>query len=184
MGLSGELLSRARAGDAEALEALVTRHGERLLSRIRLMLGAEARRRAESRDYLQSLLSRVIAELPGARVKDEQHFIAWATRIARNDLRDAARKRRALAFDSLSASVWTPADGGGPATAAANEEQRESLVSALESMAEDHRAVLELRHFEELSFRDIAERLERSEAAAQMLHSRALTQLGQRMRGV
>ncbi|MCA8952132.1 MAG: sigma-70 family RNA polymerase sigma factor, partial [Planctomycetes bacterium] len=69
-----------------------------------------------------------------------------------------------------------------PSVDAARGEDIERLLEALEQLREDDQRVIELRDFEELSFRAIGERLGRSEAAVQMLHARAVTRLGQALR--
>ena len=174
-----DLVARARAGQTTALDALVQRFGERLMLRVRLMLGEDLRRRAESVDYLQGLFTQVVAELPRARIEDERHFLAWATRIARNDLRDELRKRREHAFESFSASLAAPQQSSpSPPSEVALDEQRERVLEALERLDDRQRTVLELRHFEGLTFREAGERMGCSEGAAQMLHTRALARLG------
>jgi len=51
---------------------------------------------------------------------------------------------------------------------------RERLEQAIESLGEAHREVILLRHFEELSFPEIAERLGGSPDACRMLLPRAM----------
>jgi len=58
---------------------------------------------------------------------------------------------------------------------------RERLEQAIESLGEDHRKVILLRHFEELSFPEIAECLGRSPDACRMLLARAMAALTVKM---
>lgn len=183
--LTVELLGRARAGEAAALDDLLERYRERLLARIRLMMGAEARRHAESMDFLQGVLLEVARDLARAEVPDEAAFLRWATRVARNNIRDHMRKRRERALESFSQTALGALGPGsaGPADAtpsrhAGSREEVEKLVEALERLSPDHRRVIELRDFEGLSCRETAREMDRpSEEAVQMLHARALARL-------
>lgn len=64
-----------------------------------------------------------------------------------------------------------------PASAAELAEQTLLLASALESLPEDHRQILVLRHIEGLSHAEVAEKMNRSSAATRMLWVRALESL-------
>lgn len=177
-----ELLARARAGERDALAALFERHRDRLLGRIRLMLGEGARRQAESLDFLQGLFLALCDALPSADLADEDAFLRWATGVARNDIRDAHRKLRARAFDSFSRSLsrLAPAtpSADSPSAHAASADDQERLFRALESLRPEDREVIELRDLEGLPFREIAERVGKpSEGAAQVHHARALARL-------
>jgi len=181
-----ELLARARAGEREALAELFERHRERLLGRIRLMLGEGARRQAESLDFLQGLFLVLCDALPSADLSDEDAFLRWATGVARNDIRDAHRKLRARAFDSFSCSFSRLAPGtpsaDSPSAHAASADEQERLFCALESLRPEDREVIELRDLEGLPFREIAARMGRpSEGASQVHHARALARLARHL---
>jgi RNA polymerase sigma factor (sigma-70 family) len=57
------------------------------------------------------------------------------------------------------------------------DEEALRLEAAIESLSADHRDVILMRKFEELSFAEIAARTGRSEDAARMLLARAMTAL-------
>jgi len=176
------LVERARRGDARALEELVLRYRESLLERIRLMMGDEARRSADSLDFLQGVFAETLAQLGEQRFENERALLRWMTAVARNDIRDCVRRRRERALGSLSGSLTLSRIGdpecASPATVADQNEELERLVEALEDLTPDHRRAIELRDLEGLSFDEVGERLGRSADAAQMLHARALLRLG------
>jgi RNA polymerase sigma-70 factor (ECF subfamily) len=60
-------------------------------------------------------------------------------------------------------------------------EQEIEVTTALEKLSPDHRRVLMLRHFEDLSHETIAERMDRTPAAARMLWIRALKALREKL---
>lgn len=183
---SRELLHRARGGDPRALADLVEHYRTRLIERIRMMMGTEARRRAESDDFLQGVLLETARQLPGLVLRDERALFRWMTGVARNQVRATVRTRRDRAFDTLSAS-WSgdavaDADQPSPSSQADRNESRLRLVEAIEALAEDHRRVVELRDLDGLSFREIGEHMGRGEDAARMLHARAMRELVRRLR--
>lgn len=173
-----DLLRRAQAGDADGMRELLERYRPRLLERIRLMMGRKARRTAESGDFLQEVVVRIIKNIERFQVRDDQAFLRWAVRVARNAITDVERRSRERAIESLSIELYLRATGRSPSSLSARREEVERLVEILESLPEDYRRVLELRDFERLSFRAIGERMGRSENAAQLLHAQALTKLG------
>jgi RNA polymerase sigma factor (sigma-70 family) len=180
-----ELLRLARKGDAAALSRLLERYSERLLGRVRLMMGAEARAQAESVDFLQMTMTEVLERMDRFEVRDERAFLAWLTTIARNRIRDSVRRQRETAFASLSASCSQESGGPGktPASEVADHEQALRLVEALEELDDPSRQIVELRNLEGLSYREIGERLGFGEDRARQRHQRAVLRLGYLLSG-
>ncbi len=173
-----ELLRGVRQGAPAALGDLLERYRDRLLGRVRLMMGEEARKHAESMDFLQGVLLEIARDIDRADIEDEEIFLRWATRIARNNIRDHLRRRRERALESFSQSGILARSGTSPASQAGRREDVEQLVEAMERLSPDHRRVIELRDFDALSYADVAREMEKpSEDAAQMLHARALARL-------
>jgi RNA polymerase sigma-70 factor (ECF subfamily) len=182
-----ELVRVAQSGERTSVAAIIERYREVLLQRIRFLMGPEARQAADSNDFLQGLFLEVVTDFEKRGPRDEREFLRWATAIARNNIRDGVRRRRELAVDRFASSLdWRPVLGNAPAdspeSVAEREEQVERLCEAMTSLREDDRSVIELRHFEGLSFAEIGRRLGRSENAAQILHTRALVKLGEMLR--
>lgn len=63
------------------------------------------------------------------------------------------------------------------------DERAEKLEQAMEGLTDTHREIILLRKFQELSYRDIAVRLGKSEDACRMLLARALSALTLRLPG-
>ena len=135
----------------------------------RLRMGEEARRQAESVDFLQELFVEVIEGFERAGLKDERGFVRWATRIARNNIRDRVRRRRERALESFSTMLRAGgpgAEGERPSERAMEREEVERLIEGLEGLKPDDQRVIELRDFEGLPFREIARRMGRPSEAA------------------
>jgi RNA polymerase sigma-70 factor (ECF subfamily) len=95
--------------------------------------------------------------------------LGWLIRVGQNALRDWARRgRRAVGGEDLSHVAAPPDPDPGP---------DDDLWRALERLAPDDRAVLELVYVEELPVPEVADRLGVSVDAAYKRHQRALDRL-------
>jgi RNA polymerase sigma-70 factor (ECF subfamily) len=151
MGMGdAELISRWQQGELRAFEALVERWQGPVGRFLARYVGDEDR----AQDLCQEVFLRAYR---GRGVyADVGAFRAWLYRVALNVARDAARRRRPPA-------VPLNGDGAGVAdprpSAEAVCERRETgrlVAEALAALPEPLRAVLLLRHYEQLSFEDIA----------------------------
>lgn len=165
------------------LEELLERCHGRLLARIRWMLGARARQTAESGDFMASVSVKLLEDADVLHWNDEMHFLNLATRIVRNQLIDRQRQHRAERFARFTTSFGV-ADSHAPGPIEASEfgEQVDILLGALEALPASYQRVIELRHFEELAFGDIAGRLGGTENSVEILHRRAVAKLGAMLR--
>lgn len=185
---SAELLEQAKAGSAEALNRLYERVSGRLLAYIRLRLGPDLRARLESRDILQATLIKSLQHLAELRGSETRSLLAWLARIADHEIRDCAdyhhRQRRDAAREMpLDDDAPLPAVTRSALSRVILDEEAQRLEAALESLAAEHREVILLRNFEELSFPEIARRMNRSADACRMLLARAMTALTLKMAG-
>lgn len=185
---SSVLLRQARAGSPEAVDALFTQCGERLLAFIRLRLGPGLRAHLESGDILQSTLLRAFTHIEQFEGGSSRTLVAWLAAIAQNVIRNEAEHARRQKRDVARTVPLTEeaervaADVGSQASRLILSEETRRLEAAMESLEPIHREVILLRKYEELSFQEIGERLGRSPDACRMLLARALTTLTERMR--
>ena len=182
------LLREARQGSREALGELYSRYGARLLAFIRMRIGGDLRARVESRDILQAALMKSFQRLAQFEGGDGATLMGWLMRIAENEIRDQVdyqhRQRR-----DVSAAV--PIDASGVDLAAqvrsafseaVMSEEAERLGAALRALDPDHRDVIVFRKLEELSFKEVAARMGRTEDACRMLLARAMVALTLQLR--
>jgi RNA polymerase sigma-70 factor, ECF subfamily len=182
------LIERAKAGSHEAMNVLYARISPRLLAYIRLRLGRDLRARLESRDILQVTLLKSCQKLHEFRGSETRSLIAWLARIAEHEIRDCAdhahRQRRDAARETgLDESAPVPALTRSALSRVILDEEARRLEDALDGLSPDHRDVILMRKFEELSFGEIARRTGRSEDACRMLLARAMTALTLRLSG-
>ena len=185
---SADLVERAKAGSADAINELYERCAGRLLAYIRLRMGRELRARLESRDILQATLLKSVEHLADFEGRHSGSLMAWLAKIAEHEIRDRAdyqqRQRRDAAREvALETDAALPAPARSALSQAILTEEAERLEIALESLTPAHREVILLRKFEELPFGDIARRLGKSEDACRMLLARAMTALTLRLAG-
>jgi RNA polymerase sigma-70 factor, ECF subfamily len=180
---STALLRDARQGNPSALDELYRRFGVRVLAFIRVRLGPALRARVDSQDILQATLMKSFDRLGQFEGADGATLMGWLARIAENEIRDQAafqhRQRRDAAADvplDEAASAASDPARSVLSDVIANEEAAR-LTEALERLEPDHRTVIVLRKFEERSFREVAERMGRSEDACRMLLARAMARL-------
>jgi RNA polymerase sigma-70 factor (ECF subfamily) len=184
------LLRAARDGSSQALSELYERLSGRLLALIRLRMGRDLRARLESRDILQNTLMKSFQRLDQFEGGNGGSLMAWLAKIAENEIRDQAdaqhRQRRDVArgISLDETGIEVPASLRSAISHAVLSEQTQRLEQALEALEPAHREIIVLRRFEELSFREIALRMRRSDDACRMLLARALTALTLKMRAI
>jgi RNA polymerase sigma-70 factor (ECF subfamily) len=182
------LLRRAREGSAEALDALYARCAVRLLAFIRARLGPSLRAELESRDILQATFLKSIQHFAELEADNSRSLMAWLARIAEREIRDQADYRNRERRDARrnvpldEALERVTAHLRSALSLAALGEQAERLERALDALDADHREVILLRSYQEMSFREIGERMGRREDACRMLYARAMAALTIRMR--
>lgn len=180
---SAELLRAARRGSPQALERLYQQFSPRLLAIIRLKLGPALRAQLESRDVLQSCLLKSLQAIESLEGRSSASFMAWLAAIADHEIKDRAahlgRQRRdanaTVPLDEVEAGL--AAQVRTATSRIALGEELERLEQALETLDEPHRDIVRMRGLEELSFREIGERLGKSDDACRMLFARAMTAL-------
>jgi RNA polymerase sigma-70 factor (ECF subfamily) len=103
-------------------------------------------------------------------------FTSWILRVAHNVAVDSLRQRRPVPCDEVIES-WRPTDD-------VSHDRRWGLEQALETLPEDQRGVVVLRHLVGLSPGEIADRMGRTESSIHGLHHRARLALRRELAGV
>lgn len=175
------LLRRARRREPEALHTLVDMYSARLFGLLFRLTGS----RDTAEDLLQETFLRVVRVIPEYRHAGK--FEPWLFRIAANLARDHARRLRRrgqpLSLDGFDREGepgrYELADAGrsDPAGELLRKEVGRRLGEVLHELPEIDREIILLRHFSELSFREIAELLEIPLGTALARAHRALKRL-------
>ena len=186
-GLTLQLLRSWRGGDRAALDELVQRHLPWIRDYVRRRLGARIREKHESMDLVQDAVLDVLRYGPRFEVSDEDAFRGLLARIVENNIKDRRKwferacrdqqRERSRFSDSVLALDPPRASVTNPAKRVAENERVEWVRLALELLDPGDRELILWREFDELSFREIAERLGCNENAARMRFQRALPRL-------
>ena len=166
-------VERYRAGDARAFDSLVRKYQRPIYYlALRYVKSSD-----DAKDVGQRAFVKAYQALGGFR--GASSFKTWLYRIAinlaLNHLRDHARERPAeIAEDAL------VAEAVGAARLDAGDDRRR-LLAALERLPPKQRLVVELRVFEDLSFKEVAEVAECSENSAKVSFHHAVKKLREEM---
>lgn len=153
-----EAVRRVQAGETEAFELLVEKYKRKTF---RLAFGV-LRDQEEALDVAQEAFVKAFRSLP--KFKGDSAFYTWLFRITMNLALDRRRQRvsraKALGAEDVPPEEWertAVATGPDPEAEAASAERRARIARALESLSENHRAIIILSDIEGHSYRDIAE---------------------------
>jgi RNA polymerase sigma-70 factor (ECF subfamily) len=189
-----DLVLRAQAGDAQALNRLFERYYERVRRIVRIRLGSKLREVVESGDVLQETFRAAVGAFENFEMRDEASFIQWLSRLAERQIialadyhgarkRDLGRNVALPELDDPASTSPLKLEHVDPSTqpldriAAAEEVER--LERALSELPEEYRELILLRNYAGASWEGVAEETNRpSAAAARMMHARAIIELG------
>jgi RNA polymerase sigma-70 factor, ECF subfamily len=183
-----ELVQRAKTGDLDAFDTLITRHERRVYGLAMRML----RHEQDAEDVTQQTFLSVLENLDGFR--GEASFSTWLLRIATHAALKIVRKRQGLDVISLEEST-EPAQNSdtiphpefiadwrqSPEELVARRETQRLLDEALARLDEKHRLVFLLRDVEGFSIKETADTLGLSEANTKVRLLRARLQLREQL---
>ncbi len=135
-----ELIHSFRDGDLQALEALVIRHKDKLYTSILFLV----KDKYLAEDIFQDVLIKIIDTIRGGRYTEEGKFLPWAMRIAHN-LCDDRDIFEVINFTEDGADVKIM-----------KRQSHDRVRRMLDLLPEDQREVIILRHYADLSFKEIA----------------------------
>jgi RNA polymerase sigma-70 factor (ECF subfamily) len=118
--------------------------------------------------WLRKILSRQLARLARRYAATQKRDLGREISLDQSLAQSSARLQHLLAADQTS-----------PSMRASKNEQQLLLARLLEQLPADYREVIILRNLQDLSHREIARRMNRTEGAVRMLWVRALAQLQQ-----
>lgn len=168
----GELVRRAQAGDADAYGELVRVHRRSALRVATVVLGT-----AEGADDVVQQASERAWRAIG-RFRPDRAFRPWLLRVVANTARNDRRSRGRRANLALRATVRAAAEVvATPEDLVVTEVERQRVVAALNRLRADDRLVIALRHFEQLSEREMVEVLGRPAGTVKSRLSRAVARL-------
>jgi RNA polymerase sigma factor (sigma-70 family) len=151
-----ELINLFGEGNFDALEALVLRHKDKLYTSILFLV----KDKYLAEDIFQDVFIRIIDTLRGGRYTEEGKFLPWAQRIAHNLCVDHFRKVKRTPTiktgddkDIFEVLNFTE---DGVDVRMMKRQSYDRVREMLERLPEDQREVIVLRHYADMSFKEIA----------------------------
>ncbi len=148
-------IERCRRGDREALRRLFDAHGARVYSVARHFFdGDDARARDITQDVFVKVMER-IGTFEGA-----SRFSTWLYRLTVNACLDTKRSERRLVLLPDPPDIASTSDDAPQSHALDRAETRATVASAIARLTPSLRAAILLRHYEGMSYDEMAEALD------------------------
>lgn len=147
-----DLVEQAKGGDKAAFGKLVQKHYEMVYAVAYGVLG----NREEALDATQEVFIKVFREI--GKFQGQSKFKTWLYRVSINSAIDACRRRRPT--EPIEEGAVFETQSPSPREQASQEEVHELVRKALGLLNPEHRAVLVLREWHELSYEEIAQTLQ------------------------
>ena len=153
-----QLIEKYIAGDENAFASLLARHEKKVYQYILSKVKDENL----ADDLFQDVFIKVINTLKLGRYTEEGKFIHWVLRISHNYVIDHFRKANRATFVSETCnhqSIFTRIKASVPSweSQVISEQTEIDLKKLISMLPADQKLVLEMRIYEDLSFREIAE---------------------------
>ncbi len=185
------LIEGARQGDAECRERLFALCRSYLGFAARSQVETWLRRKVDASDLVQETMLEACRDFERFEGRTEQEWLAWLRKILAHNAADFVRRYRGAAKRAAGREVpfRDPADSrrpGAPEPAALQPTPSQEFLqldtelrvtAALSELPPDYQEVVILRNLQRLPFHEVAERMDRSRPAVQMLWMRAIRKL-------
>ncbi len=187
------LLDRIAAGDATAVQPLLSRYRARMRRMVQYRLDARVAARLDASDVVQEAMLAAAGEIHAYARERPVAFYAWLRRIAWERMIDLQRQhldaqRRTVLREARLAGSFSEnslcelarqliGDGTSPSHHARRNETNARLARALEQLDPLHREVILLRYLEQLNLAETAAVLSITTDAVKMRQLRAIRRL-------
>ena len=154
--LDSKLIQQFIDGDQNAINELLTFHHRKLYNYIRTL------DRAGADDLLQETLIKIIATIKAGKYQDNGKFLPWAMRLAHNIVIDSYRSnknKRTISNDDVGFDIISQNAPLNPSVEEAiiNDQISNQVRLLVELLPTEQKEVVVMRHFMNLSFKEIAD---------------------------
>jgi RNA polymerase sigma-70 factor (ECF subfamily) len=177
-----KLFERARAGDREALGAVLAEHLPGLRAYVSQRLGNLVRAREDTADVVQSVCRELLLGLDGFEYRGEGAFRSWlyttaVRKIVEKHARYGAQKRDGQRDFAPEDELFAHLADTTPSQRAIASEELERIEHAFRALPDEYREVILMARVTGLSRAEIGRQIGRSEGAVRTLLHRALARL-------
>ncbi|QDT47303.1 RNA polymerase sigma factor YlaC [Symmachiella dynata] len=187
-----ELLNRARGGDEAARDELFDKCRNYLAIVARVQVESWLRVKVDASDLVQQTMLDAYRGFGDFRGNSEGEWLTWLKQILKHNATDFVRRYRGtekrqqrrevpmqVGPTNLSEGFTREPSSGGesPSELVMQREREIQLADCITKLAPDHQEVIILRSLQRLPFDEVAERMDRTRPAVQMLWARAVSKL-------
>jgi RNA polymerase sigma-70 factor, ECF subfamily len=151
------LVKSYMGGDEGALSILIERHQSKIYG----FIYSKVLDRDISDDIFQDTFIKVIKTLKGNSYNEEGKFLPWVMRIAHNLIIDTFRKNKKMPMqrDTEEFSIFSIMTDNSPniENQIITEQVENDLLKLLNELPDDQKEVIEMRIYQDLSFKEIAD---------------------------
>lgn len=151
------LLSSFITGDQSSIEVLISRHRKRVYNYIYMMV----KDHATAEDIFQETFIKVISTIHKGKYVDNGKFISWVLRISHNMVIDHFRANKTVmvtnddaGYDIISSSGISESS---IEDSIINDQIAQQVRCLVDRLPSEQREVVMMRHYMDLSFKEIAE---------------------------
>lgn len=152
-----ELIQHYLKGDDDALRSLIERHKRKIFSTIYLLV----KDRDLADDLFQDTFIKVINTLRGGNYHEEGKFLPWVLRIAHNLVIDYFRRQKRMLMvhdtDEYSIMDTLKLTDDNVEDKMVKEQILNQVKLLIDELPEDQREVVIMRHYKDMSFKEIAD---------------------------
>jgi RNA polymerase sigma-70 factor (ECF subfamily) len=181
------VLQRAKEGDRKAFEEIFQLYHRRIYNAVYGMLGDHD----DAQDVTQDVFMRLHDALPTLRA--DEAFSTYLYRIALNLCRDRARRKKRVRFQSMDTprpdsegeveTMEFPDQAKLPEETLTSDELQKRVRQAVQTLSDDHKAVVVMHHFQGMEVNDIARILGVPTGTVKSRLARGRDQLHRKLRG-
>jgi RNA polymerase sigma-70 factor (ECF subfamily) len=186
-------IDSARDGSFSAIGQILDHYRDYLLKVASEEVSSDLGVKVAPSDLVQETFSQAVRDFKGFRGKTEAELRSWLRRILLHNVQDARRRYERLKceiakevpLDLMAELPHTDAMLNGPVPSPSqlmvSAELLDALEKALCTLPAEHRRVVEMRAFDDLSFREIGTQLGTTAEAARKVWERALAKITRKM---
>lgn len=181
-----KILHRAKEGDRKAFEEIYQLYHRRIYNAVYGMLSDAD----DAQDVTQDVFIRLHDALPTLRA--DEAFSTYLYRIALNLCRDRARRKKRVRFQSMDTPrtdsegeaepMEFPDLGKLPEELLTGDELQRRVREAVQTLSDDHKAVIMMHHFQGMEVNDIADILDVPSGTVKSRLARGRDQLHRKLR--
>jgi len=155
-----DLVRLYQKGEEQAITELIHRYKQKIFTSIFFLV----RKRELAEDLFQETFIKIISSLREKRYNEEGKFLPWAIRIAHNLVIDYFRKERHMPMqrdtDEYSVFDFMPQRSRNAIEEIIHEEKINKVRQLIEQLPFEQREIVIMRHYGELSFKEISKILD------------------------